>query len=403
MKSAPQLPLPLERATWVGEAVAAVVAETRALAEDAAARVKVDYEPLPAVVDMETALDASQPPIHPELGDNLCFQRVNETGKVDDAFAAAHKVVEATFHTGRHTGVTLEPRSILADYNRASAKLTVYHATQAPHMMQGVFAKHMRLPEGDVRVICTDVGGSYGIKVHVYPDEMAVAVIAKIMGRPVKFIADRLESFSSDIHARDHRIKGAHGRRRRGPHHRHRHRRPDGHRPLLGLSAHQRGGGQPGREPGRRPLRLRQLPRQDHGGAAEQDADLPVPRRRPPDRHRRHRRARRPGRRGHGPRSRRVPPPQPDARRHLPAHLARRHEVRGPLPHRVARQAARHDRLPEPARRAGAAAGAAASTAASALRASSSSPTPAPSCTASAGRASRRRTAAPCASTPTAR
>ena len=75
-------------------------------------------------------------------------------------------------------------------------------------MMQGVFAKHMRLPEGDVRVICTDVGGSYGIKVHVYPDEVAVAVIAKIMGRPVKFIADRLESFATDIHARDHRITG---------------------------------------------------------------------------------------------------------------------------------------------------------------------------------------------------
>ena len=103
--------------------------------------------------------------------------------------------------------MTLEPRSILADYNRASGKLTVHHSTQAPHMMQGVFAKHLRLPEGDVRVICTDVGGSYGIKVHVYPDEVAVAVIAKIMGRPVKFIADRLESFASDIHARDHRIK----------------------------------------------------------------------------------------------------------------------------------------------------------------------------------------------------
>ena len=158
MKSAPQLPLPLERATWVGEAVAAVVAESRALAEDAVARVKVDYAPLPAVVDMETALDPSQPAIHPELGDNLCFQRVNETGKVDEAFNAAHKVVEATFHTGRQTGVTLEPRSILADYNRAAGKLTVHHATQAPHMMQGVFAKHLRLPEGDVRVICADVG-----------------------------------------------------------------------------------------------------------------------------------------------------------------------------------------------------------------------------------------------------
>ena len=119
MKSAPQLPLPLDHATWVGEAVAAVVAESRAAAEDAVAGVRVDYEPLPAVVDMETALLPSTPVIHPGLGDNLCFQRVNETGKVDDAFAAAHKIVEATFHSGRHTGLTVEPRSILADYNRA--------------------------------------------------------------------------------------------------------------------------------------------------------------------------------------------------------------------------------------------------------------------------------------------
>jgi carbon-monoxide dehydrogenase large subunit len=157
---------------------------------------------------MEAALNPGTPVIHPELGDNLCFQRVNESGNVDQAFAAAHKVVETTFHTARHTGLTLEPRSILADYNRASATLTVHHATQAPHMMQGVFAKHLGMPEGDVRVICADVGGSYGIKVHVYPDEVAVAAIAKIMARPVKFIADRLESFSTDIHARDHRIKG---------------------------------------------------------------------------------------------------------------------------------------------------------------------------------------------------
>jgi aerobic carbon-monoxide dehydrogenase large subunit len=207
MKSAPQLPLPLERATWVGEAVAAVVADSRAVAEDAAAKVAIAYEPLAAAVDMEIALDPATIVIHPTLGDNLCFQRLNEAGKVEEAIAAAHRVVEATFLSGRHTGATLEPRSILADYNRASGKLTVYHSTQAPHMMQGVFAKHLRLAEGDVRVICSDVGGSYGIKVHVYPDEVAVAAIAKIMGRPIKFIADRLESFVSDIHARDHRIK----------------------------------------------------------------------------------------------------------------------------------------------------------------------------------------------------
>jgi carbon-monoxide dehydrogenase large subunit len=156
---------------------------------------------------METALAQGAVVIHPELGDNLVFTRTATSGDVDAAFAAAHKVVEAVFVTGRHTGVTLEPRSIIADYNRADGTLTVHHSTQAPHMMQGVFAKHLRMAEGDVRVICKDVGGSFGIKVHVYPDEVAVAAMAKALGRPVKFIADRFESFTSDIHARDHRIK----------------------------------------------------------------------------------------------------------------------------------------------------------------------------------------------------
>jgi aerobic carbon-monoxide dehydrogenase large subunit len=208
LKSAPQHAVAVERATWAGEAVAAVVADSRAAAEDGVAALEVDFEELPVVADMETALDPETPLIHPELGDNLTFQRLHEAGDVDGAFASAATVVEATFHTARHTGVCLEPRSILASYNRAEKQLTVHHSTQAPHMMQTIFAKHLDLPEGAVRVICGDVGGSYGIKVHVYPDEMATVAIAKILGRPVKFIADRLESFSTDIHARDHRIKG---------------------------------------------------------------------------------------------------------------------------------------------------------------------------------------------------
>ncbi|PWS36767.1 carbon monoxide dehydrogenase [Falsiroseomonas bella] len=208
MKSAPQHPLPLERATWQGEPVVAVIAESRAAAEDGVAALAVEWEPLPAQLDMETALAPGAVLIHPALGDNLVFTRTATKGDVEAAMAAAHKVVEATFVTGRHTGVTLEPRSIIADYNRADGTLTAHHSTQAPHMMQGVFAKQLRMEEGQVRVICKDVGGSFGIKVHVYPDEVAVAAIAKVMGRPVKFVADRFESFVSDIHARDHRLKG---------------------------------------------------------------------------------------------------------------------------------------------------------------------------------------------------
>ena len=208
MKSAPQYPLPLDRATWQGEPIVAVVAESRAAAEDGVAALAVEFDPLPAQLDMETALAPGAVVIHPQLGDNLVFTRTAEKGDVAAAMAAAHRVVEATFVTARHTGVTLEPRSILADYNRAEGTLTVHYSTQAPHMMQGVFAKQLRMEEGQVRVICKDVGGSFGIKVHVYPDEVAIAAMARIMGRPVKFVADRFESFVSDIHARDHRIKG---------------------------------------------------------------------------------------------------------------------------------------------------------------------------------------------------
>ena len=207
IKSAPQHAIAVERACWQGEAVVAVVARTRALAEDAAELVEVAYEELPAVTDPETALDAATPVIHPELGDNLTFERTLDAGEVDKAFATADAVAEATFLFGRHTGVTNEPRAVVADWNEGAPRLTVHHGTQAPHMMQNIFAKHLGLAEHQVRVVTNDVGGSFGIKVHVYADEMATAALSKLLRRPVKFVADRIESFVTDIHARDHRVK----------------------------------------------------------------------------------------------------------------------------------------------------------------------------------------------------
>jgi len=208
LKSAPQAPIAVERACWQGEAVCAVVARTRAEAEDACELVNVSYEALPAVTDPETALDAKTPVIHPALGDNLCFERKLDAGAVDKAFAEADTVVEATFRFGRHTGVTTEPRAVVADWNEGEQRLTVYHGTQAPHMMQNLFAKHLGIAEHQVRVLTKDVGGSFGIKVHTYADEMATVALSKLLKRPVKFVADRIESFVTDIHARDHRIKG---------------------------------------------------------------------------------------------------------------------------------------------------------------------------------------------------
>ena len=216
IKSAPQHAIAVDRACWQGEAVAAVVARSRAQAEDARALVDVDYEELTPVTDAETALDAGTPVIHPALGDNLTFERRHEAGDPDAGFAAADEIVETTFVFGRHTGVTNEPRAIVADWNPGEQRLTVYQGTQAPHMMQNLFAKHLGLAEHQVRVLTKDVGGSFGIKVHTYADEMATAALAKLLRRPVKFVADRLESFVTDIHARDHRIKAKIGVTRAG-------------------------------------------------------------------------------------------------------------------------------------------------------------------------------------------
>ncbi|HME71750.1 MAG TPA: molybdopterin cofactor-binding domain-containing protein, partial [Myxococcota bacterium] len=207
IKSAPQHAIALDRACWQGEAVCAVVARSRAQAEDACELVEVGYDELPAVTDPETALDPGTPVIHPELGDNLTFARSHAMGDPDQGFAAADQIVETTFHFGRHTGVTNEPRAIVADWNPGEQRLTVYQGTQAPHMMQNLFAKHLGLEEHQVRVLTKDVGGSFGIKVHIYADEMATVALSKLLRRPVKFVADRFESFVTDIHARDHRVK----------------------------------------------------------------------------------------------------------------------------------------------------------------------------------------------------
>ena len=206
IRSAPQYAIAPERACWQGEAVAAIVAQTRRQAEDALDHVLVDWELLPVVTDMEASL-AGDVVIHPDLGDNKCFSRELITEDFEAEFAKADVVVEKVYEFSRHTGVTNEPRGILADYNPAENLLTVYQGTQTPNMMQDIFSRHLNIPESNVRVICKDVGGSFGIKVHVYPDEMATAAISVMLKRPVKFSADRIESFLTDIHAREHKVK----------------------------------------------------------------------------------------------------------------------------------------------------------------------------------------------------
>jgi carbon-monoxide dehydrogenase large subunit len=207
MHTPEQMPLAEDRVLWHGQPVAAVLATSRALAEDAVSAIELELEETPAVIGVEAALAPDGPRVHPELGDNLCLRSTHETPDFAAAFAGAAVRLKRKLSFARHTGVPLEPRAILADFNPAKRSLLVHLSHQAPHMMRDLFAKHFSLPVNDVRVVCPDVGGGFGIKVHCYPEEMAAVAASMLCGRPVRYAADRTESFGSDIHAREHEIQ----------------------------------------------------------------------------------------------------------------------------------------------------------------------------------------------------
>ena len=206
-RSARQYLLAQERAVWQGQPVIAVVADSRAEAEDAAELVTIDWEALPIVADMEQALDQNGPVIHPELGGNLAFDFSLEKGQPATAFAEADLVIEEELRFERQMAMTLESRGLIADFNPGDQSLTVIHSHQSPFQMQDVFSRHFKIPEHKVRVIAPDIGGGFGMKLNLYTDEVATVAASMRLGRPVKFSVDRLESFVSDAHARDHRIK----------------------------------------------------------------------------------------------------------------------------------------------------------------------------------------------------
>ena len=208
-RSAAQPPLAVDRVLWQGQPVAMVVAESRASAEDAVAAIAVEWEDLPVVADAAAALAKDASVIHAELGDNLAYLHTVDAGAAEHAFAQAHKVVRRTLKFSRHTGVPLESRSIIAEFDPGVRQITVHQSTQVPHQMRALIAQLFGLTEVDVRVITPDVGGGFGVKLHVYDDEMATVAAAVKLGRPVKFVSDRLEAFSSDVHARAHLVDAA--------------------------------------------------------------------------------------------------------------------------------------------------------------------------------------------------
>ncbi|TAK88294.1 MAG: xanthine dehydrogenase family protein molybdopterin-binding subunit [Betaproteobacteria bacterium] len=206
MKAPEQWPMALERACWQGEPVLAVVAAGRAQAEDAAAEVLIDWQPLPALTDVEAAAAPDAPVIHPQIGSNIAYDTTLATGDSEAGFSDCAATAEAEFRFARHTGVCLEPRSIIAHYEAATPSLTVIQSHQCPAQQQDIYARLLGLPDHQVRVHCPDVGGAFGIKQQLYGDELAVCILSMMLRRPVKYVADRLESFMSDIHARDHRV-----------------------------------------------------------------------------------------------------------------------------------------------------------------------------------------------------
>jgi carbon-monoxide dehydrogenase large subunit len=196
----------VDRVRYVGEAVAVIIADSPYTARDAAELVVVEYEPLQAVADAEQALAAGAAIVRDDATDNVCFRwQIGDAAATETAFSRATTVVRQRLINQRLIPVAMEPRASLATYTRATDELTLWVTSQNPHvhrLIMGAFV--LGLPEHKFRVISPDVGGGFGSKIFVYPEEVVVAWLARTLERPVKWTAERRESFMTDSHGRDH-------------------------------------------------------------------------------------------------------------------------------------------------------------------------------------------------------
>ena len=188
---------------YVGEPVAIVVADSRHLAEDAADEIIVGYEQLPVVADPEAALTPGAPLVHAASNDNIVFSFSVEKGNAEQALRAAPHVLREHFRHHRYCAAPLECRGVVAWVEPKTNVLTVWSSTQMPHLVRRQIAAQLNLPQETVRVIAPDIGGGFGPKVFVYPEEILVPFLALQLGRPVKWIEDRREHFISTAHGRD--------------------------------------------------------------------------------------------------------------------------------------------------------------------------------------------------------
>lgn len=203
------MPLAVDRVRFVGERVAVVIAESEDQARDATDHVIIEYAELPAVVMATDAVKDGAPLVHDEAENNVSFTlRLGNGDETDAAIKGAHHVTRIKLHNNRLDAMTMEPRGCLGEFDTSTNRLTFYTSTQNVHgIRQGLAAQNLNVPESMIRVVAKDVGGGFGIKGHVYPEEAIVAWACKRIERPVKWIATRSESMMGDDHGRDQTVE----------------------------------------------------------------------------------------------------------------------------------------------------------------------------------------------------
>jgi carbon-monoxide dehydrogenase large subunit len=195
--------LPTDRVRFVGQALAVVVGRSRYLAEDACELIDVEYEELPVVLDPEQAISKDATLIYPELESNNFGHIEFDSGKTDELFASADRVFRKKFHHGRFMAAPLETRGIVASYDPGSGEYTMYNSTQMPHLLRTQIAPVLGVQESKLRIIADSVGGGFGMKCQVFEEDVIIPTLARLLGKPVKWIEDRLENLAASMHAKE--------------------------------------------------------------------------------------------------------------------------------------------------------------------------------------------------------
>jgi carbon-monoxide dehydrogenase large subunit len=203
MKNAQRQLLAVGKVRFVGEPVAAVVAENKYIAKDAADLIEIEYEPLQAVVDPEKAMTPGSPRIYDEFADNIAYEFGFETGNTEEAFSKADAIVKERFINQRLAPIPMEPRGVVANYQMPDNELVVWNSTQTPHGLRTQLAVMLGVAENRIRVIAPEVGGGFGCKIDVYAEDGIACYLAKKTGRAVKWIESRRENIAATIHGRD--------------------------------------------------------------------------------------------------------------------------------------------------------------------------------------------------------